>query len=265
MPATPTHAFETLQFDVRGTAAWLVLDRPQAMNSVSPRMLEELDAALDIVARDAALRSVVLTGRGRAFCAGADLLSVRGLGEAAARDFADAAHALLQRIEAFPLPVIAAVNGLALAGGLELVLACDLVVAAREARFGDAHAKLGLLPGWGATARLPRRIGVARAKQMMFTAQQVPADTLAGWGLVHEVVPADALEAAVLAWCAQLADKSPLGLRRMKQLLGDSLEQPLPVALRAERAMLEAHAHANDRREGLEAFAQKRTPRFTGT
>lgn len=265
MPAPSTPAFDTLRLETRACAAWLTLDRPQAMNSVSPRMLDELDAALDIIARDRELRSVVLTGSGRAFCAGADLLSVRGLGEAAARDFADAAHALLQRIEAFPLPVIAAVNGLALAGGLELVLACDLVVAAREARFGDAHAKLGLLPGWGATARLPRRIGVARAKQMMFTAQQLPAETLAAWGLVHEVVPADTLEAATLAWCARLADKSPLGLRRMKRLLDDSLEQPLAAALHAERAMLEAHAHSSDRREGLEAFAQKRTPRFTGT
>jgi len=261
---------EAIRFERRGAAAWLFLDRPEAMNSMSPRMVVELDAAIDRIEADAGLRALVLTGSGRAFCAGADLKAVKGLDEQAGREsaaqrFLREANALLRRIELLPLPTIAAVNGLALAGGLETVLACDLVVASEDARFGDAHAKYGLVPGWGGSVRLPRRIGANRAKQMMFTGEHVPARTMAEWGLVNQVVPPADLYGAVQALCERIVDKSPLGLRRMKQLVNDGLEQPLEVALRAERAMVEAHNHSHDRAEGLSAFAEKRTPRFDGT
>jgi len=253
----------------RGAVAWITLNRPEAMNSISPRLLSGLDAALDAVQQDRSLRCVVLTGAGRGFCAGADLKAVKAQSRdadqaAAARAFRDKANAVVGRIEQFPLPVIAAVNGLALAGGLELVLVCDMVIAAQEAKFGDAHARLGLLPGWGASARLPRKIGINRAKQMMLTAQQVPAAVAEQWGLVNQVVPLVELESAATALCDSLVDKSPLGLRRMKQLLNDALDQPLEIALRAEGAMNEAHNASSDRAEGLAAFAEKRTPCFTG-
>lgn len=262
--------YDEVRVSRRDAAAWITLNRPEAMNSVSPRLLSGLDAALDAVQQDPSLRCVVLTGAGRAFCAGADLKVVKeqsnGADQAsAARAFRDMALALMGRIEQFPLPVIAAVNGLALAGGLELVLVCDFVVAAHEARFGDAHARLGLLPGWGASARLPRKIGINRAKQMMLTAQQVPAALAEQWGLVNQIAPLAELENAVTALCDSLSEKSPLGLRRMKQLLNDALDQPLEIALRAEGAMSEAHNTSNDRAEGLLAFAEKRTPHFNGT
>lgn len=262
--------FETLRVQKRGAAAWLRLHRTEALNSMSPQMVQEFGAALDAVQADPTLRCVVIAAEGRAFCTGADLKAVKSFGDladqaAAVRAFLDAASSLLRRIETLPLPVVAAVQGMALAGGLELVLACDLVVAAEEARFGDAHAKYGLIPGWGATARLPRKIGANRAKSMMFTAEQIPAATMFAWGLVNRVVPAAELETATQALCAQLADKSPLGLRRMKQLVDDGLEQPLEVALRNERLAVEAHNHSHDRREGLAAFAEKRAPLFNGT
>jgi enoyl-CoA hydratase len=263
-------ALDTLQLELQGALAWITLHRPGAMNSMSPQMVVDLNAALDFVEGRRELRCLAIRGTGKAFCAGADLKAVKAFGDAddqaaAVRGFLGRANALLRRIEQFPLPVVAAVNGLALAGGLEIVLVCDVVLAAEEAKFGDAHARHGLIPGWGGSVRLPRKIGPNRAKWMMFTAEMVSAATMAEWGLVHQVVPGAELDAAVQALAARMADKSPLGLRRMKQLVDDGLEQPLEVALRNERVMVEAHNHSHDRREGLEAFAQKRQPRFNGT
>lgn len=253
----------------RDSACWLVLDRPEALNSLSPTMVAQLHRALDEAERDRSLRSLVLTGTGRAFCTGSDLKTARREGPpqqvaAESAAFVAQAAALLMRIERFPLPVIAAVNGLALAGGLELVLCCDLVVASSEARFGDAHARLGLLPGWGASFRLPRKIGVNRAKEMMYTAMQCDALQMQAWGLVNRVVPAAQLEAAVEALTAELGSKSPLGLARMKQLVDDGLGLASEVAQRNELTMAAAHFHSADRLEGIAAFAQKRAPVFVG-
>lgn len=270
MTDTTTPIFETIRVERHDAAAWILFNRPEAMNSMSPQMVRDIDAALDAIEQDAELRAVVLTGLGRAFCTGADLKAVKSLGEgadpeAASRCFLRDATRLLRRIELIPMPVIAAVNGLALAGGLETVLVCDLVVAAEDAKFGDAHAKYGLIPGWGGSVRLPRKIGANRAKQMMFTAEHVSAHTMAQWGLVNEVVPAAALRDAARALCLRITDKSPLGLRRMKQLVDDGLDQPVEVALRAEHTMVEAHNCSHDRAEGLRAFAEKRAPRFDGS
>jgi enoyl-CoA hydratase/carnithine racemase len=261
----------TITSELRGSALWITLARPDALNSLSPEMVAELIAAFDAADRDRTLRAVVLTGAGRAFCAGADLKAVQSMGgpdedpaRATAR-FLDEVRRLMTRIERLRLPVIAAVNGLALAGGLELVLCCDLVVAADSARLGDAHAKYGLLPGGGASARLPRKIGPTRAKYMMFTAEHFTAAELREWGLVTEIAPAAELYEAVERLLRRIVDKSPIGLERMKRLVDDSLDQPLEVALGAERVMSELHAHSRDRAEGLAAFIEKRQPRYTGS
>lgn len=262
--------FDTLVLERRGPAAWITLNRPDAMNSLNPASISEFGEALDVVCADRALRCVVVTGAGRAFCAGADLRAARAMAgdeapPGALEGFLGAANALLARIERLPLPVIAAVNGLALAGGLEIVLCCDLVVAAREAMLGDGHAKYGLLPGWGGSARLPRKIGVNRAKQLMYTAELVPAGTLMDWGLVNQVVPLADLQATTDALAARLAGMSPLGLRRMKELVHGALDRPLDAALRHEQIAAAAHSRSGDCREGLAAFAQKRKPHFDGT
>ncbi len=253
--------------ETRQGAMWITLNRPSAMNAITPAMVREIGQALDDALASDEVRVVVLTGMGRAFCAGADLKFVRG--EAAqGRDgtgaFLETLLALLIRLERFPRPVIAAVNGLALAGGLELVLCCDLVVAASSARFGDAHANYGLLPGGGGSVRLPRKIGATRAKYLMFTGEFLPAQAMAAAGLVNEIVADDELRPATDALVAKLASKSPLGLSRMKALVDDGLEQPVDVALRQELLVSAIHEHSDDRREGLAAFEEKRAPRFTG-
>ncbi|QQS11372.1 MAG: enoyl-CoA hydratase/isomerase family protein [Rhodospirillales bacterium] len=254
-------------FERRGAGLWATLNRPDALNAISPGVIAGLDRALDAAERDPEVRAVVITGTGRAFCAGADLKYLRSSTDADATGiggFIDDFLALLNRIEGFRRPVIAAVNGLALAGGLEIVLTCDLVVAAASAKFGDAHANFGLLPGGGGSVRLPRKIGPTRAKQMLYTAEFLPAATLAQWGLVNEVAPDGGLAAAADALVAKMADKSPLVLARMKALVDDGLEQPRDVALRNEAAMIALHAHSHDMREGLAAFEAKRKPVFTG-
>lgn len=245
----------------------LTLNRPAAMNALNPAIVQAMSDALSEASSRGDVRAVVITGGGRAFCAGADLKFVQAEGsddDTATTRFLDDLQTLLDRIEAFQAPVIASVNGLALAGGLELVLCCDLVVAARSARFGDAHANFGLLPGGGGSVRLPRKIGVTRAKYLMFTGDFVSAQDMEIAGLVNQVVDDGQLVAATLALAKRIGAHSPLGLARMKRLIDDGIEQPQSVALRQELLMLALHRHSADMREGLAAFREKREPRFIG-
>lgn len=260
--------FHELLYDVRDGAAWLRLNRPQALNALSSRSLEELDAALTMAVGDERVRCVVFAAAGRAFCSGADLKFLQALPEperdAATVAFIARAAALMDRIESQPKPTLAVVNGIAMAGGMELVLACDLVIAARGARMGDGHANYGLLPGAGASVRLPRKIGLTRANYLFFTGDLVAAEELVGPGLVNAVVEADALDATAAEWAAKIASRSPIGLSRMKQLARTSLDLSLVDAIRQEQLMSALHVHSADRREGVAAFNEKRTPRFTG-
>lgn len=260
--------FQNLLYERRGASVWVTLNRPEVMNSLDPTTISELDAAMDAVQADPEARALVVTGTGRAFCAGADLKFLGGKsGPEGIEDMAGFLHQLLpvfNRLEAFPMPVIAAVNGLALAGGLELVLCCDLVIAAQSAKIGDAHANYGLLPGGGGSVRLPRKIGPTRAKYLLYTADFVPAADLVSAGLVNQVVPDDKLAAAVQAVVDRIVVKSPLGLRRMKQLVDDGLNQPPDTALRLEILAGEVHAKSYDMAEGLAAFNGKRKPKFMG-
>ena len=251
----------------RGGAVWATLNRPEALNAITPEIVAGLNAALDRAEDDPDIVAVVIAGNGRAFCAGADLKYVRehcSGDEAAMSKFLNSVLALMRRIESFPRPVIAAVQGLALAGGLEIVLCCDLVLAARSAKLGDAHGNFGLLPGGGGSVRLPRKIGPTRAKYLLYTGEFLPAEELAAWGLVNQVVDDRDLGNSVELLVAKLADKSSLVLRRMKALVDDGLEQPLDVALRQELIVSAVHAHSHDMREGLAAFEEKRKPRFLG-
>jgi enoyl-CoA hydratase/carnithine racemase len=261
--------YETIVVDDRGASVLIRLNRPDALNSISPAMIDDLNAALAAVEDRRTLTALVITGTGRAFCAGADLKAARERMQGQDADsvntaFLDGLRRLLLRIEQFPSPVIAAVNGLALAGGLELVLACDLVIAADTAKLGDAHANYGLVPGGGSSVRLPRKIGPTRAKYLIYTGEFLPAATLADWGLVTRVVPADDLMAEVDTLVATMATKSPIGLRRMKRMVDDGVEQSLDAALRYELSINAQHAQSHDRAEGLAAFAEKRPPRFEG-
>lgn len=251
--------------EIRKGAMWIRLNRSHAMNALTPEVLQGIDQALNEAQDCADVMSVVLIGSGRAFCAGADLKYVKAeAGQNGTNAFLENVLAIMNRVERFPKPVIAALNGITLAGGLELVLCCDLVIAARSAKIGDAHANYGLLPGGGGSVRLPRVVGSARAKYLLFTGDFVDAAELVEAGLVNKVVDDDQLESATQAVVDKIATKSPLGLRRMKALVDDGLQQSMDTALRLELLVCELHQHSADLHEGLAAFNEKRIPRFTG-
>jgi enoyl-CoA hydratase len=260
--------FSEIAYDCRGRGAWIRLARPKALNTLTPTIVVEINAALDRALADPNVIAIVLTGTGRAFCAGADLKFLNDLPEDQKMNrtaaFLESVQQLMVRLEKLPKPVVAAVNGLATGGGMELLLCCDLAVAAQSARLGDGHANFGLLPGGGASVRLPRKIGSTRAKFLFFTGELLPAADLVAAGLLNDIVPDAELDQAVDRLVDKLSNKSPLGLSRMKTLVDDGLEQPKEIALRAELVAGGLHAHSFDMQEGIAAFNEKRTPQFRG-
>lgn len=243
---------------------WLKLNRPQALNSLTASLVDDLTRAVVEGQNNPEIRVIVLTGEGRAFCAGADLKDSAKRGPESGAAFVKAIGALTELIESCPKPVIVAINGIAVAGGLELVLACDIVVATESAVIGDAHSNFALFPGAGASVRLPRKIGLNNAKLIMFTGESRPAGEWKAMGLVSQVFPDAEFVESVTKLAGKLAVKSPLVLARMKQALNDALDQPVSVGLRYERALSNLHHLSADRIEGLAAFREKRPPRFEG-
>jgi enoyl-CoA hydratase/carnithine racemase len=258
--APPTTA---VGYERRGCAAWLRLQRPEKMNAIDPDVLDGLTSGLAQAKADGA-RAVVITGAGGVFCAGADLKhAMRGLDDLCGLErLLEDAEALMRAIEHHPTPVIAAVNGTAIAGGFELVLACDIVIAAQEALLSDGHAKYGLFPGGGSTARLPRIVGPSRAKHLLFTGRTATAAEMRELGVVTEVVAGEELETAVSELCERIARGSAASLARMKRAVGVGLDLPLDEALALELAVAKEHLRSADVVEGLAAFAEGRSPRF---
>lgn len=258
-----------IELSVARGVARVTLNRPEQLNALSPELIEAFKTALDAVNARDDVHVLVITGAGRAFCAGADLKFAGGAasdGDLAAgtMPFLRTLGDLFNGIEASPLPVVGAINGLCMAGGLELALCCDLILASESAVFSDAHATYGLLPGGGATVRLPRRISMGRAKRMMFTAERIDAGTAADWGLVDQVVANDKLLDAVDALALRMTDKSRLGLAHMKEMLNGAAARGPAAALVHELAVTEAYSQSEDIREGLAAFAARRKPQFKG-
>jgi len=204
-----------------GDVVTVTLNRPEALNAITPTMLAELGAAFDVIAASAGARFVVLTGAGRAFSAGVDLkaLGERRLEQGKVGDILDLpARALTERIERLDLPVIARVNGFCFTGALELALACDLLVVAAEARLGDTHAKWALRPTWGMSQRLPRRVGIAKARELSFTARTLTGADALALGLANACVPLAELDATIAALIAEMRPMSAMALAAYKDL-----------------------------------------------
>jgi enoyl-CoA hydratase len=245
----------------RGDCAVIILNRPQVLNALNNEHLGQLEMALDQVVRSEQ-RAVVVTGRGdRAFCSGADVDELRGRTPLQCRRDMRRGQAIFQRLENLSLPSVAAINGWALGAGLELALACTFRVAVRSARLGCPEIRLGLIPGYGATQRLPRLVGHARTRQLILTGEPVDADRAEAIGLVDRVVDADALGAA-LSMARELTRFSLPALALAREAIRRAGEVPMADGLAAE-AELGALAYSlQDSAEGIAAFLQKRPPRF---
>jgi enoyl-CoA hydratase/carnithine racemase len=263
---------DAVLLDQRDSALWLRLNRPATMNGLNQEILDGLHRGLDRAAADPDTRCIVIAAAGRAFCAGADLAYAQSL---AARErppgryspgqlFLRRVRDLFDRLEAIDNPTIAAIQGITVGGGLELVLCCDMALASRSARIGDGHANYGQIPGGGASVRLTRRLGLSRAKHLMFTGALHPAERFEGTDLLVAVVDDDQLEREIDTIAAQIATKSPVGLARMKMLANDGMQVPPDVGLTMELEQCALHETSADWHEGIAAFNEKRTPKYIG-
>jgi len=241
------------------------IDGEGRRNAISMAMLRELNALVERAAANAGLRCVVLTGAGeKAFCAGADLKERSAMSAEDVHAF----HALLRRaldgIESAPQVYVAALNGAALGGGLELALACDLRVGSEAAQLGLPEVSLGIIPGGGGTQRLPRLVGVGRAKDLILTGRRVGAAEALAMGLVTQLAPPQRLLAEALAVAERIAGNAPVSLRQAKRAVHGGLGLPLPEGLALENRLYQDCLGTRDRQEALRAFAEKRPPVFTG-
>ena len=241
------------------SVATLTLDRPAKLNAIGPEMVAELAQFLDQIDADRDIRALIITGSGnRAFSVGADINAWSVLEPLDMwREWIRDGHRVLERLKTLRQPTIAAINGYAFGGGLELALAADIRIAADTATFALPETKIGTLPGWAGTKRLPEAIGVARAKQMIFSGSSIDAATAERWGLVNEVVALDALMDRCRSLASEVAANAPVSVQLAKAIING--DEAAPEALAGALA-----AGTEDGREGIAAFREKRSPRFTG-
>ena len=249
----------------RGGACWIILDRPTKLNALDSQVLLELEAAVGQALRQENVAVLVVTGAGeKAFVAGADIAAMAELSPTAGRELGKLGQRVFDLLDQSPKPVIAAINGFALGGGLELALACHLRVASENARFGQPEVKLGLIPGFGGTQRLPRLVGQARALELLLTGAMIDAPTALSWGLVNRVVPAEELQAAAGALADAILAVSPVAVRNCLVAVRAGGEGSLAEGLALEAALFGLSFATEDMREGVAAFLEKRKPAFRG-
>jgi enoyl-CoA hydratase/carnithine racemase len=253
-----------LTVERRGSAAWLTLSRPEAANALSRALVGELSTAVGRIEGDPSVRAVVITGAGHAFCAGADLRERRGMTAEDTLVFLDELGGTLSMLAALPCPVIAALNGAAFGGGLELALACDMRIAAEGVMMGLIETRLGIIPGAGGTQRLSRIVGVAHAKELILTGRRFDAATAWNMGLVTQVVPAVDLHRAATLLVNEIGVCGPLAVAQAKAAIDGGIALTLAGGLALERRCYEVVLASQDRDEGLRAFAEKREPIFQG-
>jgi enoyl-CoA hydratase len=257
--------FKFIVYEKSEGIATITLNRPEALNAFSKEVVSEVLQALEDIRSDESVRVVILTGAGeKAFSAGADIKAMIGMNASKARELSLMGEKLCLALENLEKPVIAALNGYALGGGLEVAMSCDLRIASENSRMGQTEINIGLIPGWGGTQRLTRLVGRTKAKEMVFTGKMIDAKTAEQLGIVNMVVPADKFREAVRQFALELALKAPVAIKVAKALIDKGAEIGLDSALALEREGFGVVASTEDLQEGVNAFTEKRKPVFKG-
>lgn len=255
-------AYELMLTEKRGRVGLVTLNRPEARNAFNNQLLQELMAALEDFDRDDSVGAIVITGNEKAFAAGADIKEMAGQN---IREMLESRFiATFGRINALRKPLIAAVAGWALGGGCEIALACDMIVAADTAKFGQPEVAIGVIPGAGGTQRLPHRVGKAIAMEMILNGRTLSAQEALQFGMVNRIVPADRCVEEAVALAAEIAGRAPLAVRAAKRLINEAFESPMSAALEMERDEFHILFESQDRVEGMKAFTGKRQPIWKG-
>lgn len=259
-----SNVYKTIIYEKKGNIAWITLNRPEVLNAQNDQMREEFVNALEIIGKDDEVHAVIITGSGdKAFSAGADIseFPVRYPNDWVRDTWVQRHYDIIRNL---PKPVIAAVNGFALGGGCEIILACDCVIAADNAQFGQPEIKVGVIPGGGGTQILPRIIGEKRAKELIFGGRNITAAEALAVGLVNQVVPRDKLIEAATKMAGEFIKNSPAILRLAKIAVNKSLETTVSVGLQCERELFALCFGTEDQKEGARAFLEKRKPSYKG-
>ncbi|MFJ5766132.1 enoyl-CoA hydratase [Lysinibacillus sp. NPDC093210] len=257
---------QLVQFDLLpGNIGLITLFRPEAANAMSVQLLNDLSATLDKINADPAVRVVLLTGAGeKAFCAGADLKERKGMSDQQVKQIVHLIGATIAKVESLAQPVIAVLNGVAFGGGLELALACDLRIAATHIKVGLTETSLGIIPGAGGTQRLPRLIGIGKAKELIYTARRIDAEEAKHLGIVEYVYEGHEVQERAQQLAREMAKNAPLSLIQAKNAINNGVEVDLATGLKIESLAYSALIPTEDRLEGLQAFQEKRAPQYSG-
>ena len=249
-----------LKYEFENQIAMITINRPEVLNALNSGLVSGLDSLIDRVIEDRA-RALIIAGEGKNFAAGADIVEMMDLNPAQARDFGFSP--VYDRIEALTIPVFAAIRGFALGGGLELTLACDFRILSTDAKLGLPEIKLGIMPGAGGTQRLPKLIGLGRAREMIFFGNIIDAGTALTWGLCERVVDGDPVEEA-LSMARKIVEKSPCAVQAAKKSINYGIDRDLASGIAYEAVVWGDLFSTSDQKEGMKAFHEKRKPQFTG-
>ena len=256
--------FENIKVEVEEAVVVLTMNRPKVLNALNYKTLDELNSFFDYLAKDKEVLGLIITGEGKGFVAGADIIEIKEFGSEEGRKYFNYAQSTLNKIESLEKPVIAAVNGYALGGGCEMALCCDIRIASEKAIFGQPEADLGVIPAFGGTQRLPRLIGTGMAKELIFTGRKVRADEALALGIVNKVVVPEELLNSAKQMMNVITKKGPLAISYSKMLINRGMNMDLHNALELEKDCSALTYATEDKKEGMRAFEEKRAAKFVG-
>lgn len=254
--------YEDINLEIEEGIATITINRPESMNAMNTETVSEVLEALDEI-EDSGARCIILTGAGeKAFIGGADISEMVDKSVAEATEFTELGHKATRKLEKMPIPTIAALDGFTLGAGCEISLACDMIIAAESAEIGQPEINLGIVPGWGGTQRLAKRVGTAKAKELVLTGKRIPAEEAYETGLVNDVVPDDELMEKVNELAEEIASKSKVAIKAGKDLVNAAAETSLETGLELEQITWAKLFDTEDQEEGMEAFLENREPGF---